>query len=183
MALLQTGAGGAQDEPAGEPEWSVKGLRESKDVAELMPTGIRRQARVTALQSLYEYDTAQHDPDAVLRRHAEERHLDPRVVVFAEDLLAGVRAHEAELDALIQTSAPEWPIAQMSRIDKNILRLAIYEIRYNKAVPARAAINEAVELAKHYGSETSSRFVNGVLGAIVNQVEESPTSGPGSEEP
>ncbi len=134
-----------------------------------MPTGIRHQARETALQSLYEYDTAQHDPAAVLRRHAEERNLDPRVVAYAQELLAGVRAHEAELDALIQASAPEWPIAQMARIDKNILRLALYEILYNSAVPAKAAINEAVELAKQYGSDASSRFVNGVLGAIVNR--------------
>jgi N utilization substance protein B len=143
-----------------------------------MPTGIRHQAREIALQSLYEYDTAQHDPDAVLRRHAEERNLDPRVVAYAEELLAGVRAHEAELDALIQASAPEWPIAQMARIDKNILRLALYEILYNSAVPAKAAINEAVELAKQYGSDASSRFVNGVLGAIVNRPSGPPSSGP-----
>src|SRR5260370_32390809 len=106
-----------------------------------MPTGIRRQARETALQSLYEYDTAQHDPDEVLRRHSEERNLDPRVVAFAQELLRGVRAHEAELDALIQEAAPEWPLSQMARIDKNILRLAIFEILYNNAVPAKAAIN------------------------------------------
>ena len=147
-----------------------------------MPTGIRRQARTTALQSLYEYDTSRHPAEEVLQRHAEERHLDPRVVGYAQELVQGVLAHERELDARIQEAAPEWPIAQMSRIDKNILRLAIYEILYNKAVPARAAINEAVELAKEFGSDTSSRFVNGVLGAIVNQAEELPPSGPGSEE-
>ena len=147
-----------------------------------MPTGFRRQARTTALQSLYEYDTTRHPPEEVLERHAEERHLDPRVVAYARELVQGVLAHEAEIDARIQAAAPEWPISQMSRIDKNILRLAIYEILYNKAVPARAAINEAVELAKEYGSDTSSRFVNGVLGAIMNQSEESPPSGPGSEE-
>jgi transcription antitermination protein NusB len=148
-----------------------------------MPTGIRRQARQTALQSLYEYDTAQHDPEAVLQRHSEERHLDPRVVAYAQELLRGVRAHEAEIDALIQEAAPEWPIAQMARIDKNILRLAIYEILYNNAVPERAAINEAVELAKQYGSDASSRFVNGVLGAIVNRSQGLPSPSPASEEP
>src|SRR5258708_590481 len=149
-----------------------------------MPTGIRRQARETALQSLYEYDTAQHDPEAVLQRHSEERHLDPRVVAFAQELLRGVCAHEAEIDALIQEAAPEWPIAQMARIDKNNLRLAIYEILYNNAVPERAAINEAVELAKQYGSDASSRFVNGVLGTIVNRSQglPFPFPSPGSEE-
>ncbi len=148
-----------------------------------MPTRIRHQARETALQSLYEYDTAQHDPEAVLQRHSEERHLDPRVVAYAQLLLRGVRAYEAEIDALIQEAAPEWPIAQMARIDKNILRLAIYEILYNNAVPEKAAINEAVELAKQYGSDASSRFVNGVLGAIVNRSHGLPFPSPGSEEP
>ena len=74
-------------------------------------------------------------------------------------------------------------LAQMARIDKNILRLAIYEILYNNAVPARAAINEAVELAKRFGGDTSSRFVNGVLGAIAGQSIEPPPSPAGSEEP
>ena len=148
-----------------------------------MPTGTRRQARETALQSLYEYDTAHHDPEDVLQRHSEERHLDPRVVAYAQELLRGVRAHEAEIDALIQEAAPEWPIAQMARIDKNVLRLAIYEILYNNAVPVRAAINEAVELAKLYGSDASSRFVNGVLGAIVNRSQGLSSPSPASEEP
>jgi N utilization substance protein B len=148
-----------------------------------MPIGIRHQAREIALQSLYEYDTAQHDAEAVLQRHGEERNLDPRVVTYAQELLRGVHAHEAEIDALIEEAAPEWPLSQMARIDKNILRLAIYEILYNNAVPAKAAINEAVELAKQYGSDASSRFVNGVLGAIVNQSQGLPLSSPGSEEP
>jgi len=149
-----------------------------------MPIGIRRQARVTALQTLYEHDTARHDPEAVLRRHAEERNLDPRVVAFAEGLLRGVLAHEEEIDALIQEAAPEWPLPQMARIDKNILRLAIYEILYNNAVPAKAAINEAVELAKQFGSDASSRFVNGVLGAIMSRSQGLPPSTTdGSEEP
>ncbi len=143
-----------------------------------MPTGIRHQAREAALQSLYEYDTAQHDPQVVLRRHAHERNLDPRVEAYAAELLRGFGDHEAEIDALIQEAAPEWPLAQMARIDKNILRLAIYEIRYNIAVPAKAAINEAVELAKQYGSDASSRFVNGVLGAIVNRSAGLPSSSP-----
>lgn len=136
-----------------------------------MRTGLRRHARMVALQTLYEYDTAQHDVAAVLQRHAEDERLTPRVVEFATELVDGVLAHLTDLDAAIQRAAPEWPISRMARIDKNILRLAIYEILYNNAVPAKAAINEAVELAKSFGSDTSSRFVNGVLGTIFNRTQ------------
>ena len=139
-----------------------------------MPIGIRRQARVIALQTLYEYDTAQHIPDEVLQRHAEERHLQPRVVEYAQELVTGVCNHLAEIDAHIQSAAQEWPLQQMARIDKNILRLAIYEILFNNTVPAKAAINEAVELAKLFGSNTSSRFINGVLGTIFNRAQNQP---------
>ena len=145
--------------------------------------GTRRQARTVALQTLYESDLAGHDAMEVLQRHVEDRRLDEAVAAFAGELVAGVVAHQEEIDARIQEAAPEWPLAQMVRIDKNILRLAIYEILYNNAVPARAAINEAVELAKRFGGDTSSRFVNGVLGAIVGQSVELPPSPAGSEEP
>src|SRR5260370_35109026 len=129
-----------------------------------MPIGIRRQARMIALQTLYEYDLVQHSPAEVLQRHAQERPLKPKVVEFADELILGVCNHLADIDAHIQSAAREWPLQQMARIDKNILRLAIYEILFNNTVPAKAAINEAVELAKQFGSNTSSRFVNGVLG-------------------
>ena len=140
-----------------------------------MPIGIRRQARMIALQTLYEYDTAQHAPGEVLQRHAEERHLQQRVVEYAQELVTGVCNHLAEIDAHIQSAAQEWPLQQMARIDKNILRLAIYEILFNNTVPAKAAINEAVELAKLFGSNTSSRFINGVLGTIFNRAQNQPT--------
>ncbi len=143
----------------------------------------RRQARIVALQTLYESDLAGHDATEVLERHVEDRHLDESVATFARELVEGVAAHQEEIDARISEVAAEWPLAQMARIDKNILRLAIYEILYNNAVPARAAINEAVELAKRFGGDTSSRFVNGVLGAIVGQSVELPPSPAGSEEP
>ena len=113
-----------------------------------MRTTLRRQARITALQTLYEYDTAHHDVETVLQRHVEERRLSPRVAEYAGELAHGVIEHLEAIDTTIQEVAPEWPIAQMARIDKNILRLAIYEILYNNSVPAKAAINEAVELAK-----------------------------------
>jgi N utilization substance protein B len=143
--------------------------------------GVRRQARIIALQTLYEYDTAKHDVASVLERHVEERRLAPAVVDYANELVQGVLAHLAQIDATIEEAAHEWPLAQMARIDKNILRLAIYEILYNNAVPAKAAINEAVELAKRFGSDTSSRFINGVLGTIFNRSQGAPASGAGSE--
>ena len=146
-----------------------------------MQIGIRRQARMIALQTLYEFDTAHHDVDAVLARHAEDRALSPRVLDYAGALVHGVLAHLDELDHEIEGVAHDWPLAQMARIDKNILRLAIYEILYNNAVPAKAAINEAVELAKMFGSDTSSRFVNGVLGTILRQSQGAPASSAGSE--
>lgn len=140
-----------------------------------MPIGIRRQARMVALQTLYEYDVAHHPPVEVLERHMVERHLPPKVVEYASELVIGVCDHLADIDAHIQSAAPEWPLQQMARIDKNILRLAIYEILFNTTVPAKAAINEAVELAKQFGSDTASRFVNGVLGTIFNRAHQTPT--------
>lgn len=146
-----------------------------------MPIGIRRQARTIALQTLYEYDLAHHAPREVLQRHAEERHLPEKVVEYASELVMGVCDHLADIDAHIQSAAPEWPLYQMARIDKNILRLAIYEILFNTTVPAKAAINEAVELAKQFGSDTSSRFVNGVLGTIFNRAHQPPAQKTESE--
>ncbi len=134
--------------------------------------GIRRQARMIALQTLYEYDIANHALPEILQRHAEERNLHARVIEYASELVLGVRDHLADIDAHIQSAAREWPLQQMARIDKNILRLAIYEILFNNTVPAKAAINEAVELAKLFGSDTSSRFVNGVLGTIFNRAQQ-----------
>jgi N utilization substance protein B len=127
-----------------------------------------------ALQTLYEYDITNHVPTEVLQRHAEERNLHPKVVEYASELVLGTCSHLADIDAHIQSAAREWPLQQMARIDKNILRLAIYEILFNNTVPAKAAINEAVELAKTFGSETSSRFINGVLGTIFNRAQQPP---------
>jgi N utilization substance protein B len=143
----------------------------------------RRQARTVAMQTLYEFDTTGHDVDETLQRDAAGLRLSAESLAYAEELTHGVLARLEVIDAEIAKVASDWPISQMARIDKNILRLAIYEILYNNAVPARAAINEAVELAKRFGGDTSSRFVNGVLGAIVGQSVELPPSPAGSEEP
>ncbi|HEX8982455.1 MAG TPA: transcription antitermination factor NusB [Ktedonobacterales bacterium] len=136
--------------------------------------GDRRQARTAAMQTLYEVDTTGHDAEETLQRNAEVLHLSDDATTFAEELVRGALAHLDTIDAEISSVASEWPLAQMARIDKNVLRLAIYEILYNNSVPAKAAINEAVELAKTFGSDTSSRFVNGVLGAIYQKFTQTP---------
>src|SRR5207237_9040730 len=83
--------------------------------------------------------------------------------------VVGVLENSDDLDHIIEKSAPNWPIDQMSRIDKNILRLAIFEILFDNRVPLKAAINEAVELGKRFGSDSSSRFINGVLGTVASE--------------
>jgi N utilization substance protein B len=143
--------------------------------------GDRRQARVAALQTLYEVDIApDHIPEETLLRNAGPLRLSEEAMDYARELVSGTLAHQAQIDEKIAQAAPEWPLAQMARIDKNTLRLAIYEILYNTLVPAKVAINEAVELAKQYGSDASSRFVNGVLGAIYATIQAT-QSNPSSE--
>lgn len=131
---------------------------------------VRRLARSVALQTLFESDAVQHDPAAVLERHIEETSLVSDAAQFARELVKGVISNLEKLDKVISNSAPNWPVDQMAKIDKNILRMAIFELMFEKDVPVKAAINEAIELAKRFGSDSSSRFVNGVLGTIVNQL-------------
>lgn len=128
--------------------------------------GKRRRARIVALQALFEVDTVGHPPEETLARMAKETAIPAEVLEFARELTDGVFANREKIDALIEETAPAWPLHQLASIDRNILRLAIYEVVIDNKVPMRAAINEAVELAKEFGGETSPRFVNGVLGAI-----------------
>jgi N utilization substance protein B len=128
--------------------------------------GTRRKGRVAALQALYESDCASHDAAASLTRLAEEYALVESSLSFACTLVDGVLENKNRIDSLIQTHAPSWPVEQLPVVDRNILRLAIFEISIDNKVPTKAAINEAVELAKTFGSYNSPRFVNGVLGSI-----------------
>lgn len=128
---------------------------------------LRRKARSVALQTLFEVDATRHTPIEVVTRHIEMYKLPAETAEFAQLLVEGVNQHKDNLDGLISRSAPNWPIEQMPKVDKNILRLAIFEILFNNDVPTKAAIDEAIELAKNFGSDSSSSFVNGVLGAIV----------------
>ncbi len=121
-----------------------------------------------ALQTLYEVDISGHRPAAVIERLSNDLHLDPRVTDYARDLVAGVGRNHAPIDELIARFAPAWPLGQMSAVDRNLLRLGIFEAVDNSTtIPVGVAINEAVELAKLYGSESSARFINGVLGRVV----------------
>lgn len=133
----------------------------------------RHRARVLAFEILYELDfgAGHSDAEAVLQRRLADCESDPpptaEAVNFARDLVTGVLRHRADIDARIRRAAPAWPLEQMARIDVNILRLAIFEVLFDNRTPLKAAINEGIELAKAYGGDTSPRFVNGVLGAVV----------------
>src|SRR6476646_947086 len=123
----------------------------------------RRKARVAALQALYAGDVSHHDPMTSLDRLAADEALTDAQQDFARVLVAGVLHDRDAIDDVIRQAAPQWPVAQIAAIDRNILRLAIREILMNNGAPIRAAISEAVELAKTYGSDNSAKFINGVL--------------------
>ncbi len=127
----------------------------------------RRQARISALQALYEMDTTKHPAADVLASRMEERPLPPEGEQFLRSLVSGVVRYRERLDVLIQQHAPAWPVAQIAVVDRNILRLALFELSGLVDTPAKVAINEAVDLAKTFGSDSSPRFVNGVLGAAI----------------
>ncbi len=127
---------------------------------------VRRRSRILALQALYEIDTTQHPPGSVLDQRLSEDPLPEEGESFARELITGVLKHKSRLDEMIQAYAPEWPVDQMAVVDRNILRIAIYEFHLDKLTPTKVAINEAVELAKLFGSDSAPRFINGVLGAV-----------------
>ena len=126
----------------------------------------RRKARTIALQALYESDCVGHDPLSSIVRTSDEKPVSDKIVEFAQELVAGVADNKDELDRQIQKFAPNFPVSQLSLIDKNILRLAIFEMVIDSKTPVKVAINEAVDLAKTFGSKNSSKFINGVLGSI-----------------
>jgi N utilization substance protein B len=129
----------------------------------------RRKARTIALQALYEIDSTNHPADTVLEERLTEQPLTAELNEFSRLLVQGVLAEAPTLDRLIQEYAPEWPLDQMAVIDRNILRMAIWEFAAGRQTPIKVAINEAVELAKLYGSDSAPRFVNGVLGALATR--------------
>lgn len=130
----------------------------------------RRRARRVTLETLYEYDIANHPPDDIVERRIEEYPIESSGIAFATQLVHGVIEHQREMDKLISRYAPEWPLDQMAVIDRNILRIAIYEFLIEGSTPVKVAINEAVELAKTYGSDSAPRFINGVLGTLADKM-------------
>lgn len=130
----------------------------------------RRRARRVTLETLYEYDLAEHPAGEVLQRRLQENPMENAGVEFASQLVTGVITYLNEIDKLIARYAPEWPLEQMAVIDRNILRIAIYEFLILGETPVKVAINEAVELAKTYASDSAPRFINGVLGSLADQI-------------
>ncbi|MBI2854195.1 MAG: transcription antitermination factor NusB [Chloroflexi bacterium] len=127
--------------------------------------GPRRKARIAALKALYEIDLTGHSSDESLSNILSEDALPDAAAEYAGQLVRGVLESRDEIDAIITRCAPLFPLNQLSAIDRNMLRLAIYEAMIDKKTPVKVVINEAVELAKLFGSDSSPRFINGVLGS------------------
>lgn len=133
----------------------------------------RTRARSLALQVLYEVDLTGHSPAAVLTERLEEGEpLDSVLVEFTHQIIFGVLPIAAKLDRFIAQHAPEWPMDQVAIVDRNILRIALWEFAVAGCTPVKVAINEAIELSKLYGSDSTPRFVNGVLGSLANRQQE-----------
>ena len=126
----------------------------------------RHGSRIAALQALYEADSSGHQPLEALKRIVSRERLSQDAAAFAEDLISGVLTQQDEIDRVIAQAAPAWPVEQLAAVDRNILRLALQEMLGDNGTPVRVVINEAVELAKSFGSASSARFVNGVLGSV-----------------
>ena len=120
-----------------------------------------------ALQSLFAGDMKGSQTEISLDWLLEEDPLPAKYQAFAKELLAGIDDRKAELDQTILHYAPAWPVAQLPAVDRNILRIALFEIKHLRETPNKTAINEAVELAKTFGSDSSARFINGVLGSVM----------------
>ena len=138
----------------------------------------RHLGRIVALQTLYEEDFRRELSDKSLKlKPILERNIDRYQDTiddkqFIKQLVDGVSAHQEQIDDIIAPVAPEWPIEQIARMDRIILRIGVYELLFGTSVPPKVAINEAVELAKGFGGENSSKFINGVLGTVLRQKEE-----------
>jgi N utilization substance protein B len=135
---------------------------------ESLPGDPRTRARWLAVQALYEWDTSGHDALEALGHRLADRPAKKSAESFARELVSGVGERLPEIDAVMRRAAPQWPPEQMAVVDRNIIRVAIYEVLFDNKTPVRAALNEAVELAKTFGGESSPRFVNGVLGGVAS---------------
>lgn len=151
----------------------------------------RHLGRIVAMQTLYEYDfrggeETKLELPPILERNLDEFRDNIDDTDFVKDVVEGVHKHQAQIDAIIAPAAPEWPVEQIAKIDKIVLRIGVYELMIKREVPPKVAINEAVELAKTFGGENSSKFINGVLGTIYRnsdfyEPEEEPSARPAKQ--
>ncbi len=151
-----------------------KGPRPMAGKSGVTATSTRHQARTLALQALYEYDLTGHERDEITERLRGDEDVPPSVRDYASTLFEGVMSDLDAIDPVIAEAAPAFPVPQLAAVDRNVLRIAVYELKHQrKTVPMRVAINEAIEIAKNFGAENSGRFVHGVLGTISRQFPDS----------
>jgi transcription antitermination protein NusB len=136
----------------------------------------RTKARGLALQALYEYDLTGHPPALTIEQRLQEETMEDNLKDFSREIVLGVFPLIQKLDELISTNAPEWPLDQVATIDRNIIRIGLWEFAVARCTPIKVAINEAIELAKVYGSDSTPRFVNGVLGSLAARIPEIQTT-------
>jgi N utilization substance protein B len=132
--------------------------------------GKRHQARELALKVLFQLEASDDDPEEVLNYHAAEGAATADVTAFAGQLVRGVLANRDRLDAILSEASDNWKLEQMAKVDRIVLRIAVYEITIDKRVPTKAAINESIELAKTFSGDEAGRFVNGILGRVAATV-------------
>jgi len=131
-----------------------------------VPVGKRHQARELALKVLFQLEGTGDDPEEVLRYHAAENGATEDITNFARELVSGVMDNQEKLDGLLAEASEHWRLEQMAKVDRVILRIAVYEIAIDRKVPTKAAINESIELAKTFSGDEAGRFVNGILGRV-----------------
>ena len=136
----------------------------------------RHLSRSIAMQSLYEWDFNGKKPeflDKIVEKNIQEYGPGLENTDFVWQLVKGVSTHLSQIDKIIEKAAPEWPLEQITIVDRNVLRMGLYELLYSKKeeVPPKVAINEAIELAKTFGGESSGKFINGVLGTVFKEIE------------
>jgi N utilization substance protein B len=131
-----------------------------------VPVGKRHHARELALKVLFQIEGTGDDPEEVLRYHASESGASEDVTNFARELVRGVLDNQEKLDAILSEASEHWKLGQMAKVDRAILRIAVYEIAIDRKVPTKAAINESIELAKTFSGDEAGRFVNGILGRV-----------------
>jgi N utilization substance protein B len=156
---------------AGIPDFDPEKVIATEVIEQPIATNERSIVRRVTLQALYEIDSSGHPVGAVLNELLMFHHFNPKNLAFLDQLVTGVIAYTDRLDAIIQDYAPEWPMDQVAIVDRNILRMALYEFAVLSPDLLRVVIDEAVTLGRLFGADSTSRFVNGVLGALARDID------------